>query len=168
MLLLQLPLLVWAQTDLFNPQMELIGTSIDSIKVTAYLKNEPENKNFHSQFKVLEFWATWCKPCLKAVPHLNKLQEQFKDRNIIFLSLTYESSGKTVKTLQKVNFKTIVATDTSRTIHQKLRIDYKGTMPLPRTVLIDDNNKIVWYGSPKGLTKELIEKFLTKKDLHIL
>src|SRR5262245_46570784 len=34
---------------------------------------------------VLEFWATWCVPCVRAVPHLNDLAEQFKDQPVQFL-----------------------------------------------------------------------------------
>jgi hypothetical protein len=40
-----------------------------------------------------------------------------------------------------------------------------GTMPLPRTVLIDDQNRIVWYGSPEKLNAKLLEKFLRKESL---
>lgn len=162
---LLLPILSLSQSDLFKPQKELLQTKIDSLEVSDYLLNEPDDKNFNPRFKVLEFWATWCKPCLKAVPHLSKLQAKFKDRNIVFLSFTYESPEKAKKTFERVKFETIVVSDTSRTIHKKLRISYNGTMPLPRTVLIDDENKIVWYGSPDDLDQDLIEKFLNKTSL---
>jgi hypothetical protein len=38
-------------------------------------------------------------------------------------------------------------------------------MPLPRTVLIDNENRIVWYGSPKELTENGIRKFLNGKPI---
>jgi thiol-disulfide isomerase/thioredoxin len=133
--------------------------------VSHYLLNEPADKNFDSKFKVLEFWATWCRPCLKAVPHLNKLQAKFKDSTIVFLSFTYESPQKAAEAFRKVNFETVVVTDTARAIHKKLRIDMNGTMPLPRTVLIDNENRIVWYGSPEKLTAKLIQRFLRKEPI---
>jgi thiol-disulfide isomerase/thioredoxin len=34
---------------------------------------------------VLEFWATWCGPCIKAMPHLNDLVEQFKNKPVVFI-----------------------------------------------------------------------------------
>jgi hypothetical protein len=40
-----------------------------------------------------------------------------------------------------------------------------GTMPLPRTVLIDNENRIVWYGSPEKLTAKLIQRFLRKEPI---
>ena len=156
---------VFSQSDLFKPQLELINTKLDTINISNYLLNEPSDKNFNNKFKVLEFWATWCRPCLKAVPHLNKLQEKFKDRNLVVLSFTYEPPEKTIVTFKKVTFKTVVVTDTTRTTHRKLRIEYNRTMPLPRTVLIDDENRIVWYGNPDKLNEKLIEQFLRKESL---
>jgi thiol-disulfide isomerase/thioredoxin len=160
-----LPVLLTAQPDLFRHQNELIGTTISDIKITDYLLNEPTDKNYNNKFKVLEFWATWCKPCLAAVPHLNKLQQKFGDQNIVFLSFTNESPAKTAPTLQRVKFETIVVSDQTKTIHKTLNIEHDGTMGLPRTVLIDDENKIVWYGTPNKLTSQLIEKFLKKQPL---
>ncbi len=161
-----LPILSIAQSNLLKPQNDLIGTIVDTIEVSHYLLNETNDKNFNLSFKVLEFWATWCKPCLKAVPHLNKMQSKFKHKNIVFLSITYEAPEKTIKTLERVKFETIVVSDTTKAIHKKLRIEFNGTMPLPRTVLIDDENKIIWYGSPKDLNPNLIEKFLSKQSLN--
>lgn len=164
-LLTFLPFAVPAQKDLFASQLELLGTKADSIYFTDYLLNEPADKSFHTKFKVLEFWATWCKPCLRAVPHLNKLQHRFKERNIVFLSVTYERPEKASQAFRKTRFETVVVTDTTRSLQRRLRVDMNGTMPLPRTVLIDDENKIVWYGDPDKLTPALIEKFLKKEKL---
>jgi thiol-disulfide isomerase/thioredoxin len=161
--LLLFPLILLAQSNLFKPQLALINTKVDTINISHFILNEPLDKNFNGKFKVLEFWATWCGPCLKAVPHLNKLQKEFKDSNIVFLSFTYESPQKIAETLKKVKFETVVVCDTTKTTHRNLRIEYKGTMPLPRTVLIDDENKIIWYGEPEDLKAKLIIKFLRKE-----
>ncbi|MGA2870240.1 MAG: TlpA disulfide reductase family protein, partial [Verrucomicrobiota bacterium] len=40
---------------------------------------------------VLEFWATWCGPCIKAIPRLNDLAEQFKGKPVVFISVTSEN-----------------------------------------------------------------------------
>jgi thiol-disulfide isomerase/thioredoxin len=160
-----LPFYLWAQWDLSKQQMALLQTKADTLIITHYLLNEPADKNFHSKFKVLEFWATWCRPCLRAVPHLNKLQSKFKDRNVVFLSFTYERPDKAATAFQKVNFESIVVSDTTKTTHRNLRVEYNGTMGLPRTILIDDENKIVWYGSPDKLTPKLMERFLRKEQL---
>jgi thiol-disulfide isomerase/thioredoxin len=159
------PTYLFAQSDLFKPQTEMIGTTIKELTITDYLQNKPADTNYNNKFKVLEFWATWCKPCLKAVPHLNKLQNKFKNKNIVFLSFTNQKPEETIKTLEKVKFETIVVSDQTRKTQRDLKIENNGILPIPRTVLIDDENKIVWYGSPQKLTEKLIEKFLKKEKL---
>lgn len=162
---LLVPTLLFAQSDLLKPQYEMIGATLNELTITDYLLNKPEETNFNNKFKVLEFWATWCRPCLKAVPHLNKLQNKYKDRNIVFLSFTYEKPEETLKTLERVKFETIVVSDQTKKTHRSLKIENNGTMALPRTVLIDDENKIVWYGSPEKFTEKIMEKFLRKEQL---
>ena len=67
--------------------------------------------------------------------------------------------------MQKVKFETVVVSDTTRAIHKKRKVQNNGTMPLPRTVLIDNENRIVWYGSPKELTENGIKKFLNGEPI---
>ncbi len=159
LLLLLLPALISAQ-DLPKLQQEMVGTKLHDMVFTDYILNKPADTNFIKKFKVLEFWVTWCRPCLAAVPHLNKLQKKFKEDNIVFFSVTYEDPSKTNATMDRVRFETIVVSDQTKTIHRDLRIEYKGQMWLPRTVLLDPENRIVWFGSPKDLTVKLLERFL--------
>src|SRR6266545_410416 len=37
---------------------------------------------------VLEFWATWCPPCVDSIPHLNHLASEFRDKGVVFLAMT--------------------------------------------------------------------------------
>lgn len=151
-----------AQSELFRAQQELIGSKLIELTFTDWLQNQPTDTSFKGKYKVLEFWATWCKPCLEAVPHMNKLQSRFADSNIVFLSVTHQTREETAKTLGKHKFETIVVSDRTRRVHEMLRISYMGTMGLPRTVILDGDNNIRWYGNPKSLTEKMIKKLLTE------
>ncbi|SMG47989.1 Thiol-disulfide isomerase or thioredoxin [Marivirga sericea] len=156
---------IYAQKTI-KAQKRLIGGKIEKIEFTDYIENTPDSKEFNKKFKVLEFWATWCKPCLEAVPHLNELKSAFNDEDdLVFLSVTYEAPEKTQKVLERIKFETIVVSDQTKKIHNDLNIEYKGMMILPRTVLIDNSNKIIWYGTPTELSAEIIRKFLKNEKI---
>ncbi|MBI3863824.1 MAG: TlpA family protein disulfide reductase, partial [Planctomycetia bacterium] len=49
---------------------------------------------------LVEFWATWCGPCVQGIPHLNELQAHHGDKGLRILSFTAEDR-RTVETFQK-------------------------------------------------------------------
>jgi uncharacterized protein (TIGR03435 family) len=129
------------------------------INTTDYIANIPTDKSFKNKFIVLEFWATWCAPCIDAVPHINDLQEKFKSNNdLIFISITDEKPEKVMATLKHIDFKTIVISDQSKKTHKSLNID-----GIPETVLIDNEGIVRWKGSPNALNEELIKNFINGK-----
>ena len=83
-----------------------IGEQAPPIHIGNWLLNEPTNKSTQNKYIVLDFWATWCKPCLDNVPHLNALQASFQDENILFLQMTNESASTVKIVFDRVNFET--------------------------------------------------------------
>lgn len=149
--------LSFSQTELKNNQIA------PEIKITNWLKNAPEDKTLANKFIVLEFWATWCKPCLEYVPHLNELQKKHKQDNLLFLSISDEKEARISKILEKINFETIVVTDISKTTFENYKsLEYNDVMR-PTTVLIDDKGKVKWVGYPKLLTEKVFQSFLQNK-----
>ena len=147
----------YSQTELKNNQIA------PEIKITNWLKNAPADKTLANKFIVLEFWATWCKPCLEYVPHLNELQKKYKQDNLLFLSISDEKEARISKILEKINFETIVVTDTSKTTFENYKsLEYNDVMR-PTTVLIDDKGKVKWVGYPKLLTEKVLQSFLQNK-----
>lgn len=46
--------------------------------------------DFKGSYVYIDVWATWCSPCLKQVPYLKKLEQRFKESNIIFISISVD------------------------------------------------------------------------------
>ncbi|MEM9928371.1 MAG: TlpA disulfide reductase family protein [Bacteroidota bacterium] len=137
------------------------NTPAPEINITEWLANEPSEKLIKGQSIVLEFWATWCKPCLAAVPHLNDLQEKFKADDLLFLSMTYESPALALPVIERIGFQTPVVADQTR--KTQARFGNGKQMPVyPFTVLIDDQNIVRWHGDPEDLTEELLAQFMAK------
>lgn len=51
----------------------------------------------HSQIVVLNFWATWCAPCLEELPRLSKLSEEFAGKNVHFVAVSIDDAKDRAK-----------------------------------------------------------------------
>ncbi len=87
---------------------------------------------------LLNFWATWCAPCVEEMPSLNQLQQRFKDKGIevVGVSVDVDSDGyhKFLKD-HKIDFLTVRDPD------QKSNNLY-GTFKFPETYIIDRNGVV--------------------------
>jgi peroxiredoxin len=52
--------------------------------------------DFKGKVVVLDFWATWCPPCVKEIPHFIELHEQYKDKGFAMVGISLDSEGISV------------------------------------------------------------------------
>ncbi len=81
---------------------------------------------------VLEFWATWCAPCVQVIPHLNELAEDLSDHDIRFVSITDEEEATVAPFLESIPISGLVALDLDKSAFR----DY-GVQSIPTTFLVD-------------------------------
>jgi thiol-disulfide isomerase/thioredoxin len=141
-----------------------VGEKAPVINITHWIKNVPDDKILTDKYIVLEFWATWCGPCIAAVPHMNEIQDKFKNDDLIFLSLTDENIEKVERTLKRVDFKSTVVSDISKKTLIEFGNGKNGLEAYPLTVLIDNTGIIQWIGEPNQLSEELMQSFLAGSD----
>jgi len=65
------------------PPALTVGSQAPALKVSRFLKGEPVTSFEPGKFYVVEFWATWCGPCIAAMPHVTALQKQYPDVTFI-------------------------------------------------------------------------------------
>ena len=88
---------------------------------------------FHGQVLVLNFWATWCPPCVEELPSLMNLQERMRGRGITVLGVSIDVDGDAYHRFLKmhnINFLTVRDPD-------KKVADMYGTTGWPETYIID-------------------------------
>jgi len=154
--------------DLFCQAVLKTGDKAPDINITDYISNIPKDKTIVNKYVLLEFWTTWCAPCLGAVLHLNQLQYKYKDKkDLLFISMTYESPEKVLKTLERIKFMTLVVSDQTQKSHIDFGAIQDGVMTLPRTVLIDNKGIVKWIGRPDQMTDSLFESFLEGAEITI-
>jgi thiol-disulfide isomerase/thioredoxin len=88
---------------------------------------------------VLDFWATWCGPCMQAMPQVERVAEEFKERGVQFFAVNLQETAEQIKTtLERHKLHPMVVLDREGTIAEK----YKANA-IPQTVIIDREGKIV-------------------------
>ena len=109
---------------------------------------------------VLEFWATWCGPCVSAIPHLNELVSDFKDKPVQFLFLTDEERWRVERFLKIRPITGWIGLNPGRSIFERY-----GVEALPRTIVIDRQGSIAALVGPSDLTENLIENVIDGKQI---
>jgi uncharacterized protein (TIGR03435 family) len=104
---------------------------------------------------VLEFWGTWCGPCVAAIPHLNSLVSEYQSRPVQFLFLTDEEQWRVEAFLKLRPITGWIGLDPTRAT-----FDAYGAEALPKTVVLDGNGMVAAITGPSGLTEKLIDDTL--------
>ena len=81
---------------------------------------------------VLEFWATWCAPCVQVIPHLNVLADDLPADDIRFISVTDEAEEVVAPFLESIPISGVVGLDLDRSVFR----DY-GVLAILTTFLVD-------------------------------
>jgi thiol-disulfide isomerase/thioredoxin len=71
-------------------QVELLGQEAPEIDVADWVLGAPASlSELRGKVVLVEFWATWCRPCLEMFPHLRELHQQYAERGLEVLALTH-------------------------------------------------------------------------------
>ncbi len=100
---------------------------------------------------LLEFWGTWCGPCIVAIPHLNDLAEAVEDdERVVFFSVTYEDRETVEKFLEHRPMRAIIGHDTDRSF-----VDAFGIRSWPTTLIVREG-EVVFRGRPDQVSADLL------------
>lgn len=136
---------LWAKSFLNEKAPEIV--------VEKWLNGPPDTEG---KFILIDFWATWCGPCVKVIPELNSFQEKFKDK-LVVIGISDETQEK-VEKLKKPSIQYYSAIDTQKRLATIYEV--KG---IPHCVIINPEGIVVWEGFPALQGYELTEK--TIEDL---
>ena len=140
------------------------GDKAPQINVTNWIQNQPGNTLLKDKFIIIDFWATWCAPCLASMTHMNTLIEENKTKNnLIFLAMSDEKKEKISPILLRVSFKASVVTDTTQQTQNDFEIN-----SIPACLIIDDKGFVRWTGNPEQLTNDVIQDILARKNLDVI
>ena len=123
-------------------------------------------KRYLSEFKgknvYIDVWATYCGKCLAEMPSFRKLEEDYKDKNWVFLSVSLDTNVKKWKAKAQKLGHTELQFIVEKGHKSKFNEDYKIGYA-PRYIIIDKDGKLINFNAPfpsEPMTRKILDKTL--------
>jgi thiol-disulfide isomerase/thioredoxin len=137
--------------------LDIRGKSAPKFQVQQWITPQP---NAAGTVVVLDFWATWCGPCVASVPHMNELATKFKD-SVVCVGISSETPPKFEEGMEKLEkdkkitintFQYAIALDPSQQMSKAIKIT-----GIPHCIVLDRNWIVRWQGHPASLDAGTID-----------
>lgn len=133
-----------------------VGDPAPALTASKWLQGAEVTEFAKGKTYVIEFWATWCGPCIVMMPHLADLQAQFKDKGVTVIGYTANGPNNDAEKVAafvkkrgpKLDY-TFAYADDRDTYNAWMRAAGRGGIPC--TFVVDGNGKIAYIGHPMYL-----------------
>lgn len=138
-----------------------VGDTVPNYVFQEVLNGDQKPISLSSKNKplLIDFWATWCAPCIPTLHKMEKWQIDFEGQ-IDFISVSADSKENLRRFLQNSPLSIPVVWDTN---HREI-FPYRY---VPHIVLIDAQGLILYRGSPKKLNSAILQKLIDGVDLQL-
>jgi cytochrome c biogenesis protein CcmG, thiol:disulfide interchange protein DsbE len=130
--------LVWVVSGTLEQRVINAGDMAPDFKIVTDSGKTVTRSDFGGKILVLNFWASWCAPCVEEVPSLTAFQKEMASQGVVVVGVSIDANEKLYKQFLekfKVNFAT------SRDPEANISASY-GTFQIPETYIIDNTGKV--------------------------
>lgn len=153
-----------------------VGADAPKLQIAQFVKGESVDQFEKGRTYVVEFWATWCGPCIKAFPHLSELQEKMHDK-VTFIGVNVwdtkqdESQAQRIERVSdfvaqqgdKMSY-TVAIEDGEKMA--KTWLKPAGQNGIPAAFIVNGEGKIAWIGHPMSMDEPLKQIVAGEYDLE--
>lgn len=141
-----------------------VGTKAPELKLEGIYNREnskiPTLETLHGKIVILDFWATWCSPCVAAFPENNELSNKYKDKNVQFIAITDDPKEKLENFLGKMKVDFWVGRDDDNKDFKNYNVNGR-----PQMYIINKEGTIVYQGNK--VTAEMIEEAIATNTVNL-
>ncbi len=140
-----------------------IGSKAPELQIAKFVKGDSVQSFEPGQVYVVEFWATWCGPCIAAFPHLSELQEEYKGKAQFIGVNIWEGVDDQAERIEKVEG---FVADQGERMSYTVAVENGSAMAdtwmkpaaqngIPAAFIVDGTGTIAWVGHPMNIDKSL-------------
>jgi thiol-disulfide isomerase/thioredoxin len=144
-----------------------VGHAAPKLQVSKWVQGEAVKDFERDKAYIVEFWATWCGPCVASIPHVNELHTKFKDKGLVVIgqNVWENDTSKVEPFIKKMGEKMTyrVALDTGEGNKGKMAETWMRAAAqngIPAAFVVNKEGKIAWIGHPMTLKENLLEEVL--------
>ncbi|HET6575157.1 MAG TPA: TlpA disulfide reductase family protein [Fimbriiglobus sp.] len=150
-----------------------VGDPAPKLKATKWLQGAEVAEFAPGKTYVVEFWATWCGPCIAMMPHMSAMQKEYKDKGVTFIGFTKQDRSNTAEKVAAFVAKrgpklgyTFAYADDAETYDAYMKAAKQGGIPC--SYVVDKEGKVAFIGHPMFLAlviPKVVEGKWGKDDL---
>jgi cytochrome c biogenesis protein CcmG/thiol:disulfide interchange protein DsbE len=132
-------LLVWVVAGTLETPVVNAGDAAPKFKVLTEDGKTLTPKDFGGKLLVVNFWASWCEPCIAETPSLEEMSRLLANKGVVVLGISVDTNEKRYKDFLS---RWQISFETSRDPSADIATSY-GTLQFPDTYIIDSNGKVL-------------------------
>jgi len=150
-----------------------IGDAAPALQYDEWIKGDKIDGITKGKVHVIEFWATWCGPCIAVMPHLSELQKKHPDVVVVSVAASErgkEEDAKIAKVKEFVSgkgdtmsYRVVYAGDREKM--SKPWMQAAGQRGIPCAFIVDKDSNIAWIGHPGTMDAPLEQIVAGKFDV---
>lgn len=130
--------LVFAAIAIVQNQKPLENGASPPVQLRSYDGQTWDLRRFQGRPIVLNFWATWCPPCMQELPEFSRVAEEYAERAVVIGAVVSSPRADVLRTVERFGIRYPIAEASGE------MIQHWNASSLPSTYLLDEDHRVVW------------------------